>query len=413
MEPVNQKISFYSKASGFVSSKVFVIVISFLGLYLLSSGIFLAVFSYFGAKEETPGPLTRVGVEQKRLKISLDAPKVEECPINGAKFTKAEREIWEKRRPVTVILENHADSRPPSGVSRADVVYEVVAEGGITRFLGVFYCGVVAEEVKVAPVRSARIYFIDYAAEYGDKPIFMHVGGANNYSGSGDTTRDARALEALEVMGWRVAKGNDFDTTYDSGFPVFWRNYERLGRPLATEHTMMASLDAAYEEAERRGLGAKDSKGNLWSETFRPWKFSDDNPQGTQVTNISFKFWDARPEYDVEWRYDATNNQYARFNAGVEHVDFENKNQHTAKNVVILFAKEKGPVDRNLHMVYTTTGKGSALIFQNGQVIQGSWSKEARKEKTKFFDKGGREITFVRGPIWVEIVPAGNEVDYK
>ncbi|KKU03906.1 MAG: hypothetical protein UX03_C0008G0005 [Candidatus Woesebacteria bacterium GW2011_GWE1_45_18] len=399
--------SFFSKAKVFLSTRSATIALSFLGLYLLSSGVSLAIFS-FVRKDEAASADIKTG----RSRINLDLPKTEDCPLNGGMFTKVEGEIWEARRPVTAMIENHADSRPSSGLSKADVIYEIVAEGGITRFLAVYYCNTAAEEVKIAPVRSARIYFIDYAAEYGDKPIFMHVGGANDFSGSGDTVRDVRALEILEQMGWRTPRGNDFDTTYDSGFPVFWRNYERLDHPVATEHTMMASLDAAYEEAARRGLGAKDKKGVAWDKNFVSWKFIDDKPQTPSATDISFGFWDNKSDYDVNWQYDAANNRYLRFNAGVEQIDLEFKQPLFAKNVVILFAKERGPVDRNGHMFYTTVGTGKVLVFQNGSVVEGTWEKDSRQERTKFLDEDGKEISFVRGIIWIEVVPAGNNVSY-
>ena len=397
------------KIIDFITSKKFTTILGFIGLYLLTTGISLAASSYLKKDDSL---LSGLGLEDRRSRIDLSAPKTEACPINGMKFTKAEKEIWEERRPAIAIIENHADSRPPSGLSKADVVYEIVAEGGITRFLGVFYCGVIAEEVNISPVRSARVYFIDYAAEYGDKPIFMHVGGANNYSGSGDTVKEARALELLETLDWRRAKGNDFDTTYDAGFPIFWRNYERLGKTVATEHTMMASLDATYDEAEKRGFTAKDSKGVVWDKNFVEWKFADDKAETSSATEISFSFWDSNSDYDVSWKYDSSNNQYLRFNAGKEHIDLENKQQLSAKNVIILLSKERGPVDRNLHMSYTTIGEGKALVFQNGNVIKGTWEKDSRKARTKFYDDKGKEISFVRGPVWIEIVPAGNTIDY-
>jgi hypothetical protein len=392
-----------------ISSKKFTMTLSLVGLYLLATGISLALFTYFKKDSSTTTSTT----DKTRSRINVDAPKTEACPINGMKYTNAEKEIWSKRRPITAMIENHADSRPASGLSKADVVYEAVAEGGITRFLGVFYCGVSAEEVQIAPVRSARIYFIDYASEYGDKPIFMHVGGANNFSGSGDTAKDVRALETLESLGWRVPKGNDFDTTYDSGFPVFWRNYERLDHTVATEHTMMASLDAAFAEAEKRGFAAKDENGDAWDENFVSWKFNDDKAQTPTAATISFAFWDNKPDYNVEWKYDSANNQYLRFNGGKEFVDLTTKKQLTSKNVVILFAKERGPVDRNLHMFYTTTGTGNAIVFQNGVAIKGTWSKKTRMDRTKFLDESGKEISFVRGTIWIEVVPSGNEVSYQ
>ncbi|MBU0997940.1 DUF3048 domain-containing protein [Patescibacteria group bacterium] len=397
-----------SKFVNFITSKKFMKVIGFVGIYLLVTGISLAIFSFI-KKDDAATAGSGDGI---RSRIDLSAPKTEVCPINGLKFTKEEKYIWEERRPIAAMIENHADSRPPSGLLKADVIYEIVAEGGITRFLGIFYCGVSAEEVKIAPVRSARVYFIDYASEYGDKPIFMHVGGANDYSGLGDTAKQVRALELLETLGWRVPKGNDFDTTYDSGFPVFWRNYERLGKEVATEHTMVASLDAAFAQAEKRGFGAKNEKGKAWDASFVEWNFIDDKPETPVASDISFKFWDNKTDYDVNWKYDSANNQYLRFNGGKEHIDLEYKQQFAAKNVVILFAKEKSSVDRNMHLYYTTIGEGNALVFQNGIVVKGSWEKDSREERTKFFDAKGKEISFVRGQTWIEIVPAGNEIEY-
>lgn len=400
-----------SKITQILSSKKFMMVLAFLGLYLLSTGISWAVFSYL--REEPSIQFASDNLAESRSRINLDLPRTEECPINGGMFTQIERDIWEKRRPITVVLENHLDSRPTSGISRADVVYEAVSEGGITRFLAVFYCGTSAEDVKIAPVRSARVYYIDWAAEYGDKPIFMHVGGANNYSGSGDTTREARALELLETLGWRVPKGNDFDTTYDSGFPVFWRDYERLGRPLATEHTMVSALDSAYEEAERRSLGSKDEDGTDWDETFIPWKFIDGSSNGSPTaTDISLEFWTDYEDYDVNWKYDREKNNYLRFNGGKEYIDMFDNSQVSASVVIVAFTRERGPVDRNKHLLYTTVGKGEALVFQNGEVIEGTWEKKTGTSRTKFFDESGKEISLVRGPIWIEIVPAGKEVTY-
>ena len=395
-----------------VTTRTFRLTLYFLGLYLLSTGISLAVFSYLRREPAIDIGLGG-GIEEARSKINLELPKTEECPINGRLFTTIERDIWEKRRPIATIIENHIDSRPPSGLSRADVIYEAVAEGGITRFLAIYYCGAAATDIKIAPVRSARVYYIDWAAEYGDKPIFMHVGGANDYGGTGETVRAARALELLTTLGWRVARGNDFDTTYDSGFPVFWRNYERLEQPVATEHTMMASLDAAYEQAAKRNLGAKDAEGLAWDESFISWKFADGAlNSGPKADSISFSFWSNMPEYDVIWKYDPAQNRYLRFNDSKEHFDLETKEQLSAKNVVILFTKERGPVDRNKHILYTTVGAGKALIFQNGTVVEATWEKDSRTDRTRFYDEGGSEISFVRGQIWIEVVSAGNKVDY-
>jgi hypothetical protein len=182
---------------------------------------------------------------------------------------------------------------------------------------------------------------------------------------------------------------------------------------VATEHTMMASLDAAYTEAQKRGFGAKDAKGNAWDKNFVSWKFKDDKAvSAPSASDISFEFWKDKTDYDVEWKYDAPNNQYLRFNGGKAHLDLTTNKQLTAKNVVIMFAQEEGPLDTNLHMYYTTTGTGKALVFQNGEAIEGTWEKDSRTARTKFFDKNGTEISFVRGVVWVELIPAGNTIKY-
>ena len=95
-------------------------------------------------------------------------------------FTKEQKNLWLTKRPIVAVIENHLESRPQSGLSKADLVYEIVAEGGITRFLAVFYCAIADNNYIIGQIRSARVYFINYALEYGDNPLFVHWGGANN-----------------------------------------------------------------------------------------------------------------------------------------------------------------------------------------------------------------------------------------
>ncbi|QQG47827.1 MAG: DUF3048 domain-containing protein [Candidatus Woesebacteria bacterium] len=386
----------------------------FFGLFAVATLASWAIFTFLNKSPQISEIKSTGDISKDRAAIKPDQPKSEACPLNGAMYTVAEKAIWGNRRPITAMIENHAESRPPEGLSKADVLYEAVAEGGITRFLAVFYCGAAASDVKIAPVRSVRIYFLNWAAEYADFPIFMHVGGANDYSGSGDTAPQVRALEKLESLGWRVPKGNDFDTTYDSGYPIFWRDYERLGHEIATEHTMTASSDEAYKEAEKRGFGAQKD-GKPWDANFVSWKFTDDAPTSSpQASKISFKFWDDMSDYNVDWQYDSKNNNYLRSDGGKPHTDMDYQNiQLSAKNVVVMKVKEIGPIDRNYHMFYQNIGSGDALVFQNGNVIKATWQKQSITDRTKFFDEAGKEISFVRGTIWIEAIPLGNQVAYN
>jgi hypothetical protein len=393
-------------------------IMTFLGLYLLSAGSSWAIFSYL--KEDPDAVKASKNVAENRSRLDPGLPRTESCPINGKMYSKPERDIWETRRPITAIIENHLESRPQSGLSKADIVYEAVAEGGITRFLAVYYCGAAAEEVKIAPIRSVRVYFLDWAAEYGEKPLFVHIGGANNICGHcpggvkprGQIVPEANAFAAMEKLGWRSAKGNGFDGGTNIGYPIIVRDQYRLGSKSAWEHSVVAFTDKIYDEAKVRGFGYELDNGNTWDSTFTSWKFKDENPSSSPSANqISINF-GSRGDYDVLWKYSAENNNYLRVNGSKDHTDNETKEQISAKNVVVLYMEFKPSIDQEGHAWYKTTGRGDALIFQDGKVIRGAWQKTNQMSKTIILDDKGKEIEFVKGEIWISAVPKGNKVNY-
>jgi len=378
------------------------------GVYFSSTGLAFAVFNYLNkpVSNETISPLSE---EQKKsgFLINIEGPKTEACPLNGAMFTKAEKTAWIDRRPLFVMIENHEEARPQSGLSSADIVYEAVAEGGITRFGAVFYCAVQAKDNIVGPVRSARTYYLDWASEYGGYPLYVHVGGAN-------TPGKANALGQIEDYEWGGSKGNDINQ-FSVGFPTFWRDYERLGRTVATEHTMYSTTQKLWQVAKDRGWSNLSPDGEDWADNFRSWKFADGAENKGDTRTIEFNFWEGYDAYRVKWAYDDQANVYQRFNAGQSHKDLDNDSQLTAANVVVQFQKESRANDGyegNLHLLYGTTGSGPALVFQNGAVIKGTWSKKSRLDRTVYFDQTDKEISLVRGPIWIETVPTGTEITY-
>lgn len=387
---------------------------------IFGAGFYLAVTGAsawaFGAFEAAPVSVTAPvspGAEGG-LVIDPGEAKDQQCPINGKLFTKTERLAWEKRRPLYVMIENHTDSRPQSGLTAADAVYEAVAEGGITRFGAVFYCGAIAKDIKLGPVRSARSYFLDWASEY-NYPLYAHVGGGNcsRDEGTKQCTSDPRAMaiEQIEKYGWGGSKGNDLNQ-FSIGYPTFWRNYERLGRTVATEHTMETTSEKLWAVGEKRGWTAEDNEGKEWSEKFVPWVFTGPSTSSGQVNNISFEFWEGYQDFAVRWEYNPQTNLYSRIMGGQPHKDLETGEQITASTVVVQFVKEEGPVDIHKHMIYGTIGKGEALVFQNGQAVKAKWQKADRIGRTKFTNEKGKEISFVGGQMWIEVVPAGNTVEY-
>ncbi len=380
--------------------KILVLIILGVVFYGLSASISYSLLKGVGSGSDSKGSASsKVSLPTPAGALVEDPnePKTENCPLNGSKHTKKAADYWNKRRPLAVMIENHTEARPQSGLSSADIVYEAVAEGGITRFMAVFYCNL--SDVQVGPVRSARTYFLDWLGEYD--ALYAHVGGAN-------TPGPADALS--QIIKYEVKDLNQFSI----GFPVFWRDYQRLGRSVATEHTMYSTTAKLWAVGAKRDWTATDSAGLRWDKNFVSWKFKDDKAGGT-ATNIKVDFWASQGGYDVNWVYDAASNSYRRKNGGGDHLDLNNKTQLAPKVVIVQLERESNANDGypgNVHLLYKTTGSGKALIFQDGVAVEGQWNKVSRLSRTKYTDKNNKEIELNKGQIWIQTVPEGSKVSY-
>jgi hypothetical protein len=335
--------------------QLFIYGILAIAIYLISTGVSAAAFTFFGSStvKQTAKiqQTTNSGIAKTHFNIDPSLPKTAMCPLNGMMYTVGEQNTWSTRRPLAVMIENHVDARPQSGLSLADVVYEAVAEGGITRFMGVFYCGAAGGNINLAPVRSARTYFLPWVLEYD--ALYNHVGGAGNCD---DTTVDPRAQALCQIDQYGIKNMDQFGISY----PTCYRNYDRLDHEVATEHTMVCQSDKLYALAATRGWTNTDAKTNTaWDAKFQQWKFKDDAKDADRgiVTSISFAAWKGyESSYGVKWTYDKTTNSYLRENGGTAQKDLETGQQLTAKDVVIIFAKETGPVDEHAHLLYGNIG---------------------------------------------------------
>jgi len=395
-----------------------------LGVYLASTILSYGAFSFFAntgfikdilisdGSRKTAGDL----VEEEKTKLALlleidpSEPKDQECPLNGKLFTRMEMQAWSKKRPLAIMIENHPESRPHSGLSDADVVFEAMSEGGVTRFMGLFYCGVQKYDTVIGPVRSARTYFVDWASGF-NYPLYVHVGGAN-LAGPAD------ALGQIADYGWNLE--NDMNQ-FSIGYPTFVRNANRVDHDVATEHTMETTTEALWKVAAKRDwtniapkrtIGRKTVGGDDWNETYKGWSFQDSVPEAGDVKDISYEFWKGWSDYGVEWQYVPETNAYKRNLAGQPHVDLNNDKQIEASNVIVLLTTEKGPIDELKHMLYTTTGTGNALIFKNGEVVKATWTKKTRESELTFTDRKGDPIEFARGLTWISVVDTSTDITY-
>jgi hypothetical protein len=316
---------------------------------------------------------------------SLGGRKVE-ADLTGEMFSE-ENSSWSKERPFAVMVNNHTDARPQSGLIYADLVYEIVAEGGITRFLAFFQTNT---PEKIGPVRSTREYYLVLVKELGDA-MLMHIG----YSPQALVAIDTWPVRSLFRGGCESVQG------------CTWRDNPRN---VAYEHT-------AYTNGEKlRELGISlgwEGKGDI-----RVYKFKDDENKYSSkpsANKISIDFWN-KGDYSSVFEYNQGNNTYLKFTGydssgnPIPHKDQEETDKQVeVKNLIVQFAVENSIVgDDKGRLDYQLVGSGKALVFIDGKVIEATWSKAERDDRTLFYDTDGNEIEFNRGKFWIAIVPDRN-----
>ncbi len=277
--------------------------------------------------------------------------------------------------PVAVMIENLVTSRPPSGLSQANIVYEALAEGGITRFMAL-YAGQFITLPEIGPVRSARPYYLDWALEYN--ALYAHVGG------SPQALADIRTYDVFDL--------NQF---YNSQY--FWRDQERFA-----PHNL-------YTSGEKLAFALRDNEADEEGD-FSSWQYKDEAPlsgRPADEKNITIDF--SSFNYKVEYKYDRDENDYLRYQAGEVHED-KDGTPIRVKNIVVQKLKTYLVDENRLGM--DTVGDGEAIIFQDGTAIEGRWVKSAKTERTMFYDTMGDEIEFNAGTTWVEAVPTDRDIIY-
>jgi hypothetical protein len=353
------------------SKKRKALVILILALFIITSGALgFLVASNLHAVNKAFSPLGNL--------ISGDPrePRNFPNPINGILYTQSEAKEWKDRLPLAVVIENHLDARPQSGFPKADLVYEVLAEGGITRCLAIF----LAEDGRIGPVRSNRPYFMDWVSEYSAG--YAHVGGS------------PRAQSLIKSY-----KIRDLDQ-FGLGSPTYERSSARFA-----PHNVYTTTKKLRDAAKSRGY-----KGPV---DIDSWSFTEEEATPSARPK-KFELRIPYPAYgmDVLWRYDKKSNTYLRFNGGSAHKDFETKKQLFAKTVVVQYVPTSLE-DSYGRLKMKTVGTGKVKVFRDGLVINGTWKKKDRSGRTKIFDKKGEAIELNRGKIWVEIVPTDYKISIK
>lgn len=302
----------------------------------------------------------------------VEAPTTMASPLTGVVVP-----IKLASRPVTAIMiENSPDARPQSGLTDAGVVFEAIAEGGITRFVALYQ---EAQPAYVGPVRSVRPYFLDWAAPFN--PSVAHVGGS------------PAALK--QVRG----SMRDIDQFFNPG--AYWRVSNRYA-----PHNMYTSF--AKLDALNKSKGYKSS-------SFTPWLRKEDKPAtAAETTAKTISLGISGYYYDVRYAYDKTTNTYLRTQGGSPHFSVTQKgSQHRIRpKVVIAMVMSFGLASDGRHNRYGNIGKGIVYVFQDGKVTKGTWIKKSSKSQIDFRDAAGAQIALNSGQTWLTAVSSSGAVTY-
>ena len=276
--------------------------------------------------------------------------------------------VTQTRPSLAVKIENTPEARPQSGLDVADVVYEEVVDGGITRFWALFNS---AAPANIGPVRSVRAM---------DPMVVKPLGGVIAYSGG--TVPNVALIRATGLV-W-VDENNAADS--------FFRERTR-----SAPHNLYGRSDLLF----KRG-GTPVPPMPLFSYLDKGATFT-----GEPVTGMHLNY---DQGYDVTYQWDATANGWKRFQRTNEPFMAVGSTGFTPvqvapTNVIVMFVPYAGAGEGNL------IGSGDAWIFSNGQLVKGRWAKPSAEVAATYTDAAGVAILLTRGRTWVELLPTGRTVD--
>ncbi len=288
-------------------------------------------------------------------------------------------------------------ARPQAGLNQAAIIFEAIAEAGITRFSAIFQNSTVSA---IGPIRSLRPYYLEWDAPF-DCTI-VHAGGSDE--AIAELRRSGiRELDENYSYMWREQNSNrGWNNLFTSPSELLRYNTEKGW----TSSNIKAFTRLTPDETEQTILENSTCADNEECETIL-------------ASNIRINF-SGVPSYNTIYQYDPENNRYLRSYAnGEEHLTYNcsadlNHPRTTTdcgepepvapKVVVAMFVNERKMSD-GYHEDITTIGSGSATIFQNGEVIEGTWQKTSANEQIVFRDDAGNLIKFTPGQVWIAAVP--------
>jgi len=307
-----------------------------------------------------------------QVEIPVLEPEPEPEPViePQSEDSRAWTERWLVDRPIFVMMDNHAGARPQSGLKDALFVYEMLAEGNITRYMAVF-TGV--GDFEIGPVRSARPYFINRALEYDG--LYVHVGG------SPQAFADLSKLKVADIDG------------LSSGKNIFWRRSHKK-----IPHNMYSTLNAIRKDADRKKYRTDfEFEVPIYAKIAAA-------PAGEVTASVRLVYRQGSSGYASGYLYDETLSAYARIVNGAPHVDELDGSPLLVTNVIIQSVRTKS-VDNEGRLVMEDVGSGQGWYISMGTRMPILWEKSDRRTQTIYKTEDGTPIQLNPGVTWIQVIP--------
>lgn len=274
-------------------------------------------------------------------------------------------------RPIAIMIDNdNEQARPQAGLEDAYLIYEMVVEGGATRFMALFKN---ADTEKIGPVRSSRHYFLDYVLENGT--IYTHYGWS------------PKAQSDISSFGINNINGV---TSGDEG--VFWRNREFT----SAWHSAYTSIEKIKERANKRGYKSETQQKNGITYSTEYINMQTDTVANSIMLNYSGK-------YKTGYTYDAETKLYEKSINGKPH-EMQSGETVKVRNIIIQLIGDSSLGDGTDRRNVNTTGSGKGYYITDGCCKSITWAKSSRSGQTTYTDADGNAIEINPGKTFINII---------
>lgn len=290
-------------------------------------------------------------------------------------------------RPIAVMLNNLKKALPQHGVAQADIIFEIPAEGGITRMMGVFQS---LEGVgEIGSVRSARPYYVELA--HGLDAIFLHAGGSPDAYSYIKSHKDMTALDCVN---------GPYEGT------LFWRDKDRI-QNAGYEHSVFTSGEVITELFQDYSFRKAHEEDYVF-----PWTFVEEGTPagGGAAAEITVPITSSKT---TVFQYDSGSGQYAVEEYGAAYVDGNSGQQVTVTNVLILATSIRSiPGDSEGRLTVDLTG-GTGWYACGGRYIPIQWEKGAGAEPLLLMTESGTPLELGQGTSYISVVSTGCQVVFE